>query len=55
MAESLKSYLQMFKERNFTLKQGADLLNERGIKTAQGKEFKAMTVKRYIDRIKNES
>jgi len=29
MAESLKSYLQMFIERDFTLKQGADLLNER--------------------------
>jgi DNA invertase Pin-like site-specific DNA recombinase len=51
MAESLKSYLQMFVDKGFTLKQGADLLNERGIKTAQGKEFKPMTVKRYLDRL----
>ncbi len=50
MAESLKSYLLMFVERGFTLKQGADLLNERGIKTVNGKEFKPMTVKRYLDR-----
>jgi DNA invertase Pin-like site-specific DNA recombinase len=53
MAESLKSYLQMFIQRDFTLKQGADLLNERGLKTAQGKEFKPMTVKRYLDRLKD--
>jgi hypothetical protein len=51
MAESIRSYLLMFIERGFTLKQGADLLNERGIKTAQGKEFKPMTVKRYLDRL----
>lgn len=54
MAESLKSYLHMFVERGFTLKQGADLLNERGLRTAQGKEFKPMTVKRYMDRLSNE-
>jgi DNA invertase Pin-like site-specific DNA recombinase len=54
IAESLKSYLQMFKERNFTLRQGADLLNERGVRTAQGKEFKPMTVKRYMDRLSHE-
>ena len=53
MAESLKSYLQMFIQRGFTLKQGANLLNERGIKTAQGKEFQPMTVKRYLDRLKD--
>lgn len=51
-AETLKSYLSMFIQRGYTLKQGADLLNERGIKTAQGKEFKPMTVKRYLDRFK---
>jgi DNA invertase Pin-like site-specific DNA recombinase len=53
MAESLKSYLQMFIQRGYTLKQGAELLNERGIKTAQGKEFQPMTVKRYLDRLKD--
>ena len=52
MAEELKSYLLMIIERGYTLKQGADLLNERGVKTAQGKEFKPMTVKRYLDRSK---
>jgi len=52
MAESLKSYLQMFVDRGFTLNQGATLLNELGVKTVQGKEFKSMTVKRYIDRLK---
>jgi len=51
MAESLKPYLQMIIQRGLNLKQGADLLNERGIKTAQGKEFKPMTVKRYLDRL----
>lgn len=51
MAESLKSYLQMFIQRGYTLKQGADLLNSRGIKTATGKDFKPMTVKRYLDRL----
>jgi hypothetical protein len=51
MAESLKSYLQMFIQRGYTLKQGAELLNERGIKTTTGKEFKPMTVKRYLDRL----
>jgi hypothetical protein len=53
MAESLKSYLEMFIQRGFTLKQGADLLNERGVRIGQGKEFKAMTVKRYMDRLKD--
>lgn len=51
MAASLKSYIQMFKERDFTLEQSATLLNELGVKTAQGKAFKPMTIKRYIDRV----
>lgn len=52
MAELLKYYLLMFVEQGYTLKQGTDLLNEQGIKTAQSKEFKHMTIKRYLDRIK---
>lgn len=52
MAEELKSYLNMFIESGYTLKHGADFLNEHCVKTAQGKEFKPMTVKRYLDRIK---
>jgi hypothetical protein len=43
----------MLIQRCFTLKQGADLLNERGVRIGQGKEFKAMTVKRYMDRLKD--
>jgi len=43
----------MIIQRGLNLKQGADLLNERGIKTSQGKGFKPMTVKRYLDRFKD--
>jgi hypothetical protein len=43
----------MFIERNFTLKKDSDLLTKRGIKPAQGKDFKPMAVNIYFDRIKD--
>lgn len=51
MADSLKVHLLKLHKEGYTLKQLADYLNEKGITTAQGKQFKPMTVKRYIDRL----
>lgn len=50
-AEKIKEYLTFCTDKGYTLQATADYLNTKGIKTVQGKDFKPMTVKRYIERI----
>ncbi len=50
-AEKVKEYLTFCIDKGYTLQAIADYLNTKGFKTAQGKEFKPMTVKRFIDRL----
>lgn len=50
-AEKIKEYLTFCLDKGYTLQVAADYLNAKGIKTTQGKEFKPMTIKRYISRL----
>jgi hypothetical protein len=50
-AEKIKEHLTFCIDKGYTLQAIADYLNTKGFKTAQGKDFKPMTVKRYIDRL----
>lgn len=50
-ANELKEHLIYCKREGFTLSKTAEHLNDKGLRTAQDKEFKPMTVKRYIDRL----
>jgi DNA invertase Pin-like site-specific DNA recombinase len=45
-----KQYIQLLKEKNFTLRQIADTLNERNFVTSKGKNFTAMQVKRILEK-----
>lgn len=50
-SEKIKEHLTFCMDKGYTLQAMADYLNTKGFKTAQGKDFKPMTVKRYIDRL----
>ncbi|HSH03798.1 MAG TPA: recombinase family protein [Anaerolineae bacterium] len=45
------NYIQMMRDRGWSFRQIADQLNTEGKTTRNGREFKAMTVKRILDRI----
>lgn len=51
-AEKIKEHLTICASKGYTLQATADYLNSKGLKTAQGNEFKPMTVKRCIERLK---
>lgn len=50
-AAEIKAHLVYCRNEGYSLQKTADHLNAKGFRTAQGKEFKPMTVKRYIDRL----
>lgn len=50
-AKAIKEHLTFCINKGYTLQAIAHYLNTKGIKTTQGKEFKPMTVKRYIGRL----
>jgi len=52
-AEKIKVHLTICASKGYTLQATADYLNSKGLKTVQGNNFNPMTVKRYIDRLKN--
>lgn len=51
-AKEIKEHLTFCIDKGYTLQAIADYLNIKGLKTVQSKEFKPMTVKRYIERLK---
>lgn len=50
-AAEIKTHLVYCMDKGYTLQATADYLNTKGFKTSLGKEFKPMTVKRFIDRL----
>lgn len=52
-AKQLKEHLLYCRNKGYKLLETAHYLNGLGLRTVQGKEFKPMTVKRYLDRLTN--